>query len=75
MPLKFLKKEPSYFLSSKINIKVFFIQDYTEYTICFIKGTVSVISSDPPCKYGNDWFTTVALKSLSDQVWIRYPCL
>ena len=24
-----------------------------------IKGTVSVIQSDPPCKDGNDWFTMV----------------
>ena len=24
-----------------------------------MKGTVSVISSDPPCKGGNSWFTTV----------------
>ena len=33
-----------------------------------IKGTVSVISSDPPCKDGNGWFTTVPLIILSDQV-------
>ena len=35
------------------------------------KGTVSVVLSDPPCKDGNAWFTTVPLKALSDQVWIR----
>ena len=33
-----------------------------------LKGTVSVISSDPPCKDGNARFTTVSLKALSDQV-------
>ena len=32
-----------------------------------IKGTVSVISSDPPCKDSSIQFTTVPLKSLSDQ--------
>ena len=37
-----------------------------------IKGTVSVISSNHPCKDGNVRFTTVPLKS-SDQVWNRYP--
>ena len=40
-----------------------------------MKGDVSVISSDPPCKDGNAWFTTVLLKALSDQVWIKYQCL
>ena len=34
----------------------------------FIKGTVSVISSDPPCKDDNVRFTTEPLKALSDQV-------
>ena len=34
----------------------------------FFKGTVSVISSDPLCKYDNARFTTVPLKALSDQV-------
>ena len=33
-----------------------------------VKGTVSVISSDPSCKDGNVRFTTVTLKPLSDQV-------
>ena len=40
-----------------------------------IKGTVSVISSDPPCKDGNARFTTGPLKALPDQVWIRHSCL
>ena len=34
------------------------------YNIHFIKGTVSVISSDPQCKEGNARFTTVPLKPL-----------
>ena len=29
-----------------------------------MKGTVSVITSDPPCKDGNVRFTTVPLKAL-----------
>ena len=42
----------------------------------FIKGTASLISSDPPCKDDNARFTTVPLKALSDQVYrIRYQCL
>ena len=41
----------------------------------FIKGTVSLISSGPPCKDGIARFTTVTLKALSDQVGrIRYLC-
>ena len=32
-----------------------------------IKGTLSVISSDPPCNNDNVRFTTVPLKTLSDQ--------
>ena len=32
----------------------------------YLKGDVSVISSDPPGKDGNAWFTTVLLKALSD---------
>ena len=31
-----------------------------------VKRTVSVISSDPPCKVGNAWFTTVPLNPLSN---------
>jgi len=37
-----------------------------------IKGTVSVISSDPPCKDGNARYTTVPLKALSDDKCGRY---
>ena len=33
----------------------------------FVKGTVNVISSDPPWKDDNPRFTTVPLKPLSDQ--------
>ena len=36
-----------------------------------INGTVSVISIDPSCNNDNAGFTTVLLKALSDQVWIR----
>ena len=32
-----------------------------------IKGTVRVISSDPPCKYGVSRFTTVPFKALYEQ--------
>ena len=38
------------------------------------KGTVSVISNDPPCKEGNVRFTTVPLKGLSNKAWIRNSC-
>ena len=34
----------------------------------YIKGTVSVITCDPPCKDGNIRFTAIPLKALSDQV-------
>jgi len=37
-----------------------------------IKGTVSVISSEPSCKDSNAQFTTVPLKPLSDQKCGRY---
>lgn len=33
-----------------------------------IKGTVNVISAEPPYKDGYDLFSAVALKALSDQV-------
>ena len=36
-----------------------------------LKGTVIVISNDPPCKDGNTRFTTEPLKALSNQVWIN----
>ena len=39
------------------------------------KGTVSVISRDPSLKDGNDGFTAVPFKALSDQAFIIYPCL
>ena len=35
-------------------------------------GTVSIISSDPPCKDGSAIFTTVPFKSLSDQSCEKY---
>ena len=35
----------------------------------------SIISSDPPCKDDNAWFTMVPLKGLTDQVWIRTSCI
>ena len=40
-----------------------------------IKGSVNVISSDPPSKVENAQFSTVPLKALSDQISIRYQCL
>ena len=41
----------------------------------YLKGTVSVISRKPPCKYGNTLFTLVPFKALSDQKWMRYQCI
>ena len=38
------------------------------YNIVTVKGTASVILSDPPGKDANARFTTVPLKTLSDQV-------
>jgi len=49
---------------------------YTIYQ-CFyimIKGTVSVILSDAPCKDVTARFTPVPLTASSDQVWIIYQC-
>ena len=37
-------------------------------TFLILKGTVSVILSDPPCKDNNARFTTVTLTALSNQV-------
>ena len=37
-----------------------------EFSFC-LKWTVSVISSDPPCKDDNAQFTTVLFKPLSEQ--------
>ena len=39
----------------------------------WLKRTVSIILSDSSCKDDNALFTTVPLKALSDQVWIKYP--
>ena len=36
---------------------------YLQSTLLTLKGTVSVISSDPPCKDGNAQFTTGTLNS------------
>ena len=61
MPVKknntiFLHKEKKgYYI---MNCKLYF----------YLKETVSVISSAPPCKDGNTRFTTVPLKALSGQV-------
>ena len=40
-----------------------------------LKGIVSVMSRNSPCTDGYDRFTTVPLRALSDEVWIRYPYL
>ena len=37
-----------------------------------LKGTVRVISSEPPCKDANARFTTVPIIVLSDLVWIIF---
>ena len=39
------------------------------------KGTVRIISSNPPCKDDNASFTTVPLKTLFGQVWKEWKCL
>ena len=36
---------------------------------------VFVISSEHTCKGGNYQFTTILLKALFDQLWLRYQCL
>jgi len=38
------------------------------------KGTVNVISSNPPCKDCKSRFTAVAWTPLSDQIYRRYCC-
>ncbi len=38
------------------------------------KITESVMFNDPPGKNGKAKFTTVSLKALSVQIWMRYPC-
>ena len=45
-----------------------FILKYT------LKGTVSVISNDLPCKVGSALFTKVPLKALCNKVCIKYAC-
>ena len=51
------------------------MQEVVFFNLCLdtsnlIKGTVSVISIVLSCKDDNAWFTMVAFKALSDQVWI-----
>ena len=46
------------------------LKDRNLYYKIFIEGTVSVISSGPPCKDSNAWFTTVqstTVQRFSDQ--------
>ena len=40
--------------------------------ILMFKGTVSIISSDPPCKDGYARFRTVPPKPYSDQKWGKW---
>ena len=42
------------------------------YEIMFFDLTEGVLSNNPLCKNGNARFTTVPLKALSGQFWIRY---
>ena len=42
--------------------------------ILVLEGTVSVVSSDLPCKDDNAQFSTVPLKACFDQVLIRSAC-
>ena len=56
---------------------LFYVYMYFTWCTCTlyqgdIKGTVSVNSSDPPCKDGNARFKTSTLKTVSDKVWILY---
>ena len=46
---------------------------WLEHRVWYYKEIVTVISSDLPSD-GDARFTTVPLKSLSDQVWIIYQC-
>ena len=55
-----------------------FMKPKNDESFCYLytlKATVRVISCNPPCKDTNVWFSTVPLKALSDQAWIRYTCL
>ena len=54
-------------ISSKIYIKKMTLDLSRTMNILIFKGTVSVISSDRPCKDGNTRFTTVPTKSYSDR--------
>ena len=40
-----------------------------------VKGTADVSSSDPPLTEWHVRCTTVPLKTLSDPVWVEYPCV
>ena len=46
---------------------LFSLEHYLTRFFQYLKGTESVISSDPPCKDGNVRFTTVPLKPCSDK--------
>ena len=63
--------EYSIILCSDVDLKICLISVYQQcilYTLwILLKGTVSIISSDPPCKDGNAQFTIVPLKPISDQ--------
>ena len=63
--MKLLKEEAASSLSdgtSEQNIQcTFFVLRF------ILKGTVSIISSNPPCKDGNSRYTTVPFKPLSQQ--------
>ena len=53
--------------------KLFFLNVFYKRESVSVKETaVNVISSDPPLIKLHVRFTTVTLKALSDQVWIRY---
>ena len=60
----------------RLSIWSFIYTIYTKsYEISTIKGTVSVMSCDPPCKEGNVWFTTIPLNhSVSVEYRARCPC-
>ena len=69
-------------LIKKLNICNIPLSESEEYDIWWIllmysllRVSLYIISSDPSCKDGNARFTIVALKALSDKVWIRCECL
>ena len=49
-----------------------YIEKSQKITLVGLKGTLSVILNNPQCKNDNTRFTTLPLKTLSDNVWIRY---